>query len=488
MATPDTQNLLPRPPIVVVMGHVDHGKTTLIDYIRKTNLAAKEAGGITQSVGAYEIEHSGKKITFIDTPGHEAFTKMRSRGATTADLAILVVAADEGVKPQTAEAIKILTESKTPFVVAITKIDRPGADLDKTKNDLTTNGVFLEGYGGNISYQPISAKTGEGVDELLDLLLLSAELENLTYDPRAQASGYILEAKRDKNRGLEVVVIVKNGTLKKGQKIAVGKTGGKIKILENFLGKTINELVPSSPAMIMGFEELPAIGEEFIAGDNIEIKNSTSQSVASRSTNLSGLSPYATEEEKGISLILKAENSGSLEALTATIQAMTTHKPLFVKSTSVGEVYDGDIQLAVSTGSIVIAFHVKVNTAAKRLAETHKVKILESDIIYKIIEELEKIGQDSTPPPEGDLEILAVFNQMEPEKQVVGGKVAEGVLKNKRAFEIVRGETAIGKGRITNLQHNKADANEVPVGKECGLMINSETMIKKGDHLVVRPQ
>ncbi|MEK7094234.1 MAG: translation initiation factor IF-2 [Patescibacteria group bacterium] len=512
MVTPDKKNeAMERPPIVVVMGHVDHGKTTLIDYIRKSNLVAKEAGGITQSIGAYEIEHpsassfdsttstklstsqdkSGqapKKITFIDTPGHQAFTKMRSRGATTADLAILVVAADEGVKPQTAEAIKILTESKTPFVVALTKMDRPGADIDRVKNELTANGVLLEGYGGNVSFQAISAKTGEGVDELLDFLLLAAELENLTYDPNAQASGYVLEAKRDKNRGLEVTVILKNGILKRGQKISVGKIGGKIKMLENFLGKAATDLRPSSPAMIIGFDDLPAIGEEFIAGDDVALETSASQASASRSTNLANHSPFATEEEKGITLILKAENSGSLEALTATIQDLTTHKPLMVKSASVGEVYDGDVQLAVSTGSLIVAFHVKINTAAKRLAETHKVKILESDIIYKLLEELEKLAADTTPPPEGDLEILAVFNQMEPEKQVVGGKVAEGVLKNKRAFEIVRGETVIGKGRITNLQQNKSDANEVPMGKECGLMINSETMTKVGDHLVVRPQ
>ncbi|MEK7187668.1 MAG: translation initiation factor IF-2 [Patescibacteria group bacterium] len=510
MTTPKgNTSLLPRPPIVVVMGHVDHGKTTLIDYIRKTNVAAKEAGGITQSIGAYEIEHpsttstgsgqassfdkaqdkSGqapKKITFIDTPGHEAFTKMRSRGATTADLAILVVAADEGVKPQTAEAIKILAETKTPYVVAITKIDRPGADLDKIKNDLTTHGVLLEGYGGNISYQPLSAKSGEGVNDLLDLLLLTAELENFTYDPKIQTSGYVLEAKRDKNRGLEVSVIVKNGILKRGQKIKVGSIGGKVKILENFLGKTVNELTPSSPAMIIGFDDLPAIGEEFAAGDDVEVQASGNQASAARSTNLSNHSPFVTEEEKGITLILKAENSGSLEALTATIQALTTHKPLVVKSSSVGEIYDGDVQLAVSTGSIIVAFHVKVNSAAKRLAETHKVKILESDIIYKLIEALQKMAEDTTPPPEGELEVLAIFNQMEPEKQVIGGKVIEGIFKNKRAFEIVRGETVIGKGRITNLQQNKADADQVPAGKECGMMVNSETMVKTGDHLVVR--
>lgn len=485
MTTPETKNTLPRPPIVVVMGHVDHGKTTLIDYIRKTNIVAKEAGGITQTVGAYEIEHNKKRITFIDTPGHQAFTKMRSRGAKTADLAILVVAADEGVKPQTVEAIKILEESKTSFVVAITKTDRPGADIEKVKNDLTANNVFLEGYGGNISYQPISAKTGEGVDDLLDLLLLAAELEDLKYDPQAQATGYVLEAKKDKKRGLEVVVIVTNGTLKRGQKIMVGNAGGKIKILENFLGKTTNELVPSSPAVIMGFDELPAIGETFIADENLDMQTPAPKAITSPAAQ--AIIPKDGDPE-AIHLILKAENSGSLEALAATIEALQTHKQIIIKEMSVGEVYDGDVQHAISTHSRIVAFHVKINPAAKRLAETHNIKILESDIIYKLIEEIEKLGADTTPPPEGDLEILAVFNQMKPEEQVVGGKVVEGVLKNKRAFEIVRDETVIGKGRIINLQQNKADATEVPAGKECGLMINSETMIKTGDHVVVRPQ
>ncbi len=237
-----------RPPIVVVMGHVDHGKTTLLDYIRKANIAAREAGGITQATAAYEIEHrsSGapaaepaRKITFIDTPGHEAFTAMRSRGAQVADLAILVVAADEGVKPQTKEAIEIIENSKTPFIVAINKVDKTGGNLDKARNDLMAAGVLLEGYGGQVSYHAVSAKTGEGVDELLDLILLAADIENLTYDPSLAASGFVLEAKRDPKRGIEATVIVKNGTLTRGDTIATHTASGKVKILEDFLGKTV---------------------------------------------------------------------------------------------------------------------------------------------------------------------------------------------------------------------------------------------------------
>jgi len=275
-----------RSPIVVVMGHVDHGKTSLLDYIRKTNVVSREAGGITQSIGAYEIIHypggsesqnnadktrtnaeRGKRITFIDTPGHEAFSKMRSRGARVADLAILVVAADEGVKPQTTESIKTLLETKTTFVVAITKIDKPNADIDKVKNELTSAGVLLEGYGGSVSCEPISAKSGDHVNELLDLLLLASEMEDLSYDPAAPAEGIVLESKMDKRRGLEATVIVKNGTLRQGEPIATQSGKGKIKILEDFAGKAQKELVPSAPALVIGFSELPQAGERFVTGE-----------------------------------------------------------------------------------------------------------------------------------------------------------------------------------------------------------------------------
>ena len=255
-----------RPPIVVVMGHVDHGKTTLLDYIRKTSVAAREAGGITQAVGAYEIERDGRKITFIDTPGHEAFSAMRSRGAQAADLAILVVAADEGVKPQTKEAIKILEDAKTPFIVAINKIDKTAGNIEKAKNDLMGVNVFLEGYGGQTSYQGISAKTGEGVEGLLDLVLLVADVEDLSYDPSAPATGYIVEASRDPRRGIAVSVIIRNGTLHRGDKVRTPSAMGKVKILEDFSGKTAESLEPSAPAVVIGFEDLPLIGEEFFAG------------------------------------------------------------------------------------------------------------------------------------------------------------------------------------------------------------------------------
>src|SRR3989344_4757419 len=267
-----TSNLLPRPPVVAIVGHVDHGKTTLLDYIRKTRLAAKEAGGITQSIGAYEVEHpstsSGQahKITFIDTPGHEAFSLMRARGAAAADLAILVVAADEGIKPQTTEAIGILKSTETPFIVALTKIDKPNANIDKVMRELQSAEVLLEGYGGNVSWHGVSGVSGEGVNELLDLIVLTGEVAGLTFDPKAKARGFVIESRKENRRGIIAHLVLKDGVLKAGEDISTPSASGKIKILEDFRGRRAKELWPSAPALVVGFEKLPRAGEEFTAG------------------------------------------------------------------------------------------------------------------------------------------------------------------------------------------------------------------------------
>jgi len=324
MAQNQEKNLLVRPPIVVVMGHVDHGKTTLLDNIKKTNIAAREAGGITQSIGAYEITHnpstgSGqiKKITFIDTPGHEAFSKMRTRGAKIADLAILIVAADDSVQPQTKESIKILEETKTPFIVAINKIDKPGADVEKVKNDLMQNNVFLEGAGGNISWQKISAKNGEGVNELLDLILLAAEMESFTYNPSVNASGIILEAKMDNRRGITATGIVKNGILEYGDEIATSSACGKIKLLEDFKGESIKKIEPSSPVLILGFNTLPEIGEEFISGNIEPMLMEKKEIIAKPSAEI-----IKNDRRPFLNLIIKSDGSGSLEALLEIIKSL----------------------------------------------------------------------------------------------------------------------------------------------------------------------
>ncbi|MEK7590153.1 MAG: translation initiation factor IF-2 [Patescibacteria group bacterium] len=467
-----------RSPIVVVMGHVDHGKTTLLDHIRKTSVAAREAGGITQSIGAYEITHpsanSGQvqKITFIDTPGHEAFTKMRTRGAKIADIAILVVAADDSVKLQTKEAVRIIKESETPFVVAINKIDKPNANVDKVKNDLMQEGVLLEGYGGNISYQPISAKTGEGVHELLDLILLAAEMEDLNYDPNAPANGFILESKMDSRRGIVATVIVKNGTL---------KIGGKIKALENFLGENVKEILPSSPAVMLGFEFLPTIGEEFHV-ENGEIKTAkpvVSVKVAAAETET---------EENTITILLKADVAGSLEALSEVIKNLPLPEEIKIKIIyeSVGNITDGDVNIAVPTKALVIGFNTKISKAAENLAKTQGIKIILSNIIYELIKTIEEeIKGRQKEKINGDLEILAIFGKKDAH-QIVGGKVILGEIKNNAVIEIQRKNEILGQGKIINLQQKKRDAQKVESGNEAGLLVDSKISIQIGDHIILR--
>ncbi len=465
------------------MGSVDHGKTTLLDYIRKTNVAAKEAGGITQSIGAYEIVHNDKRVTFIDTPGHEAFSKMKTRGAHVADVAILVVAADDGVQPQTKAAIKILKETKTPFIVAINKIDKDGVDPNKVKNELMQSEVFLEGYGGDVSNQEISAKTGQGVNELLDLVLLASELEDLEYDPAKPASGLILESKMDSRRGVVATVIVTDGTLRFGDLISTESANGKVKMLENFLGKAVKEVSPSSPALIFGLESLPKAGENFIGGKN-EPNIKTKKVIAPGKTS-----------ESDVNVILKADVSGSLEALAEIIKNLPLKKAQKIEiiDESVGEITDGDVKLAISTKAVIVGFKTKITKAAETLARDQKIKIIQSEIVYDLLKVIEQeLAKAYQPQVVGRLEILAVFGEKtsakagQTDKQIVGGKVTEGFILNKAPMSIERKGAIIGDLKVTNLQQNKKDAGKVEAGNECGLLVESTTKIAKGDILLYR--
>lgn len=538
------KNLALRPPIVVVMGHVDHGKTTLLDYIRKTNVAPREAGGITQTISAYEIIHAshesqanadtmqtnahiprgsassprkstlakGKKITFIDTPGHEAFTKMRARGAEVADLAVLVVAADEGMKPQTLEAISILRESNTPFVVAINKIDKAGADIEKTKNALAAAGVLLEGYGGHVSYEPISAKTGQGVDDLLDLILLAAELERHTYDPASPARGYVLEARVDPRRGISATVIVRDGTFRKGDMIATKTARGRVKIIENFLGEPVEQLTPSAPALVIGFETLPEIGDEFWTDATRYLQvPPPAELVPQKPVPIASVAD--TADARALRLILAAGDRGSLEALSGVMHNLPAEKRPIVVHESVGDISDSDVKLAIGTAASIVGFKTRVNRGARNLAESQKVRIVTSDVIYELVKAIEEFtATRETPSTVGELEVLAIFNQKKLARQVVGGKVMHGVVKSGAAFEIVRalptaegmapggtdavpdraasvasvGEEPrlVGRGKILNLEHQKKDVDEVTEGKEAGLLVDASVAIAIGDRLI----
>jgi len=492
-------DLQQRPPIVVVMGHVDHGKTTLLDYIRKASVAVREAGGITQATAAYEIEHlvagaaagEARKITFIDTPGHEAFTAMRSRGAQVADLAILVIAADEGVKPQTKEAIKIIEEAKTPFIVAINKVDKTGGNLDKARNDLMIAGVLLEGYGGQVSYCAVSAKTGEGVNDLLDLIILSADLEDLTYDATAPASGFVLEAKRDPKRGIEATVIVKNGTLTRGDAIKTRSASGKVKILENFLGKTVQELVPSAPAIIIGFEKIPKVGEEFAVGELSAVSAAASSASPSGAT-APAANRLAKSKPNTLNLILKAGDAGSLEALSVVLRGIDQKggKEINIVEEGVGDITDGDIRHAIAMKATIIGFKNRVEKGAKVLADAQTVTVITSEIVYDLATAVEEYFSGARgPAAAGELEVLALFNQEKPQKQLVGGRVINGTFRGKSSFDIVRGHVGsapVGNGRVLGLRENKSEIFQADKGKEIGVLVDSTTLIQVGDKLLIR--
>ena len=467
----EINNFKPRPPVVAVVGHVDHGKTALLDYVRKTNVVAKEAGGITQSIGSYEVEHAGKKITFIDTPGHEAFTHMRSHGASAADIAILVVAADESIKQQTKEALEILRATETPFIVAITKIDKENANVEKVKSDLLNEQVFLEGMGGDVSWQGVSPKTGEGIKELLDLILLMGEVLDLHYNPENPARGFVIESQKDPQRGSIAHVVLRDGILKQGDSIKTLTASGKIKILENFLGKSVKVLEPSAPASVMGLESISSSGEEFVTGDT---------ELSSENKNFLIEKDIVQSEGDRPKAILKANSKGSLDALVELLQGEVE-----IVETSVGGINDNDVKLGKSTGSLIVGFEVKVDKATVQLAEAQGVAIYTSNIIYELLDTIKaRKDKDKQDFVGGELEVLAKFNST-PNKQTVGGKVIKGKMKVNTPIQIERMGEILGKGRIKNLQKSKEDVAEVGPDNECGLVIETQIIIEPGDLLKI---
>lgn len=473
-----------RPPVVVILGHVDHGKTTILDFIRKTKIAEKEAGGITQHIGAYEIEHRGKKITFIDTPGHEAFSAIRSRGAKVADIAILVVAADEGVKPQTKEAISHIKKTGLPLIVAINKIDKPEASPEKVKRELAQNEIFVESMGGKVPSVEISAKTGKGIEELLEIILLVAEIEELKGDLGKKGEGVIIESYLDKQRGPTATLLLRDGILKKEEIVGTSTTFGRVKILENFQGNPLSEAFPSMPCIVVGLEKVPQVGEKFKIYNDFE---SAKKYIEKKEKKAEGGEVFFIGPgKKVLNLILKADVQGSIEAIEKIIKELPQEKVILrVLKKGVGEINENDIKLAKSSSARILGFRVKLNPLASRLAEREKIKVMIFEIIYELVQGVRRIMEKILEPEKirlnlGKIKILAIFLS-EKNRQIIGGKVIEGEARRGSFVEIFRGNELVGQGKIINLQKNKKDVDKIIKGEECGLLYEGETKIEEGD-------
>ena len=472
--------------MVVVLGHVDHGKTRLLDTIRKTNVMEKESGGITQRVGAYQIDISkfrnvemSQKITFLDTPGHEAFTAIRSRGAKVADMAVLVVAADESVKPQTKEAIKIIKAGSMPFVVAINKIDKEGANVQKVKQDLAGEDVLVEDWGGNVPVVEISAKTGKNISELLDMILLVAELEDLKEDISRPAGGVIIESHLDKRRGYVVTAIVQNGILSVGDWIVVGRIVGKVKSMEDFLGGPVNEAKPSQPVTLTGWTEVPDTGASFTAAySKPEADKIADESGGLDFTPLFSFMSEPTDlEKKSYNLILKADVKSSLEAIEVSLKAVKSDEVrCSVVGYDIGDITENDIKTAIATKSDVIGFRVNIEPSVTRLTEKENIKVQTFDVIYELIEAIRK-NMAGLLAPEiqrtllGKIKVLALFKK-DSKSQIVGGKVLSGKVTRGAVIDIIRNGQIIGKSKLGQLQHNKEDMAEVKEGLEAGMRLD----------------
>lgn len=474
------------------MGHIDHGKSTLLSYIRKSTKALNEAGGITQHVSAYEVEHintNGRKrmITFLDTPGHEAFSGIRKRGARVADIVILVVSAEDGVKPQTVEAFKSIKESEVPYVVAINKIDKPEANIEKTKQSLAENEIYVEGYGGDIPVVNISSKTGEGIPELLDMILLVADMSELSGNPSLSAVGIIVESNRDIQKGISATCIIKNGTLKKGMFVASGKSIAPVRIMENFLGKQISEATFSSPIKIIGWDSLPEVGSPFISFDNKDEAMEYVKEQKERCCEVLKLEDCLNV--CAIPFIIKADTAGSLEAILLQIKKLANEKIMpRVIASGLGPISENDIALAQGTEkAIVIGFNVKTEARAKNMAEKTGVEIVSFDIIYKLTEWMEKVLSTRTPKfkteeSTGTAKILKVFSKIK-DKQIIGCRVEKGSINVGAQVKIRRRDEEIGEGKIKGMELQKNKTSEVTEGKECGAMIESKIEIAPGDYI-----
>lgn len=491
----ETAGLKARPPVVTVMGHVDHGKTKLLDAIRRTNVVASEAGGITQHIGAYQVEVNGQKITFLDTPGHQAFTAMRARGAQVGDIAVLVVAADDGVMPQTVEAIDHARAAGVPIVVALNKIDKPEANPDRVKQQLSEAGLVPEDWGGDTICVPVSARENQGIAELLENILLVAEMEDLKGDPNRPAAGVVIEARLDKTRGPMATVLVLNGTLRVADAIAVGGTWGHIKAMFNDAGKQVRRAGPSAPVEILGLSGVPQAGEtlavlpsEQQAKAVIE-KRKSEQQAAARAVNLANLfEQLSAGKVKELAIVLKTDVEGSIEPIKASLEQLSGEEvKVKVIRTGTGSITESDVLLAIASKGIIVGFSTDPEPGAKRLAENEGVSIRRYDVIYSLVDDVGKALKGMLAPvkvevTEGRAEIIAIFPAGKTVK-VAGVRVTEGKATRNSSVRVFRKDKLVTETAIASLRRFKEDVREVASGFEAGIVLKDLNDFQIGDTL-----
>jgi translation initiation factor IF-2 len=490
----EEKNLQPRPPVVTVMGHVDHGKTSLLDAIRETNVTAQEAGAITQHIGAYQVEVKGHKITFIDTPGHEAFTAMRARGANVTDIAVLVVAADDGIMPQTIEAIAHAKAAKVPIIIAINKIDLPAAEPDRVKQQLTQHDIVIEEFGGDVPAIPVSAKTKEGLDDLLEHIALVAEISELKANPDRPAEGTIIEAEMDQNRGPMATVIVENGTLRVGDAVIAGESNGRVKAMFDHTGARIMEAPPATPAEIMGLDSVPRAGETFAvvedertARDAAEDRRRQASDAGQlRAVTLEAVSgDIAAGRTKDLNVVLKADVQGSVEAIRGSLERLSEAEVrLNIIHTGTGAVSESDVMLAAASKAIIVGFNVKADPGARRMAESEGVDVRYYRIIYELIDDIDRAVKGLIEPViveviDGHAEVRQIF-------RVRGGRIAgcavtDGTIRRNSLLRVLRDGEAIHTSRTSSLRRFTEDVREVTEGLECGIGVERFDRFQEGD-------
>ena len=497
----DPSRLVTRPPVVTILGHVDHGKTTLLDTIRRSHVASGEVGGITQHIGAYQVTYNDKEVTFLDTPGHEAFTAIRARGASVTDIAVLIVAADDGVMPQTVEAMDHAKAAGVPIVVAVNKMDRPEADLDRVKRQLGERSLVLEEWGGDVILVPISATQGDGIDDLLENVQVVAELANLKADPERPASGVVIEAKLDKTRGPLATVLVQQGTLHVGDNVLAGTAFGRVRALLSDVGHRVKEATPSVPVEVMGFDPLPEAGDLFtvvasekaardMVGERLrerDIEHSTNRALTLEEV----YTKVDTGEVKELNLVVKADVQGSVEAVSSALERLENDKvKVRILHGGSGTITESDVLLASASKAIIIGFGTSTQPGVDRLAEREGVEIRHYDIIYRLVEDVEKALRgilESTyrEVTVGHAEIRAIFSMGGRRGKIAGCMVTDGRITRNALTRVLRDGQVVHSGSISSLRHFKEEVNEMAAGFECGVGLGGYTDFQEGDVLEV---